>query len=148
MYERISFSDFKDSDLKPCPGDEGHLPWLDHDDILVIDAMTSSLIAKALVGIRNGSMLRSVGSNNMFFHVFFSKQEWHVVCQRVRKVHPFLIRGTWVFDGFGTFMFLFSALCILGVTGLPPVVYNAWVTLVCLLLGSSFGGAPVGTLPL
>ena len=94
------------------------------------NARTSSFIVRALVGIRNGLMLRSVGSNNMFLPVLFLRQEWHVVCQRVRKVHQFLIRGILVFGGFWAFMFLFSALFILEVLAL--VVY----TQLCTRLGS------------
>ena len=35
----------------------------------------------------------SVGSNSMLFRVLCSGQEWHVVCQRVRKVVLFLLWG-------------------------------------------------------
>ena len=81
------------------------------------NARKSSFIGRALVGIRNGLMLRSVGSNNMFLLVHLLRQEWHVVCQRVCKVHQFLLRGNFGSGGFWAFMFLFSALCILGGSG-------------------------------
>ena len=51
-----------------CP-DEGHLCCLGHGDILVMDGQCQDeflLCTGSLVGIRNGSTLRSVGSNNMF----------------------------------------------------------------------------------
>ena len=39
--------------------------------------------------------------------VLFLRQEWYVVCQRVRRVHQFLIREFWVLDFFGLFDFFF-----------------------------------------
>ena len=49
------------------------------------NAKTSAFIVRILAGNRNGSTLRSVGSNNMFPLVLCLGQEWHVVCQRVRR---------------------------------------------------------------
>ena len=55
----------------------------------------------------------------------------------------------WVWDFLG---FHVSLWCLVhsggsGFAGLPPVVYRAWVKLVCLLLDSPFGRCPVGALP-
>ena len=71
------------------------------------DVRTSFFIVRILVGNRNGSTLRSVGSNNMFPPVLCLEQEWHVVCQRVRRVYPLLLWGIlgmafWVFSGFSS----------------------------------------------
>ena len=84
------------------------------------NARTSSFIARAPVGIWNGLTLRSVGSNNMLSPVLFLRQEWHVVCQRVRRVHQFL--GNWVVVS------SFGVLCIWGVLVLL-------VSLLCTRLG-------------
>ena len=105
------------------------------------NARTSSFIARALVGIRNGLMLRSVGSNNMFLPVHFLRQEWHVVCQRVRKVHQFLLRGIWGLAVFGLSCFSFvpcafwefwlcwfTPSCVQGLdhVGVPPAGHALW----------------------
>ena len=65
------------------------------------NARTSFFTVRAPARIWNGLTLRSVGLNNMLPSVLFCRQEWHVVCQRVRRVHQFLIRGIWVLDFFG-----------------------------------------------
>ena len=74
-------------------------------------------------------------------------QAWHVVCQRLRRVHLFLLRGCVGNDVFWAFWLLFGALCIWGV--LAWLVYNlwwAWVTSVCLLLDTPFGWRSLGAL--
>ena len=71
------------------------------------NAMTSSCIVRTLVGNRNGSILHSVGSNSMPLLVLCSRQEWHVVCQRVRKVVLFLLWRTFVF-GLAFYVFFFG----------------------------------------
>ena len=73
---------------------------------------TSFFIVRALVGNRNGLMLRSVGSNNMSPPVLCSRQEWHVVCQRLRKVYLFQLRGTLVLGLAFFFLLLLGVLCI------------------------------------
>ena len=52
-------------------------------------------------GFRNGLTLRSVGSNSMSLLVLCLRQGWHVVCQRVRRVHQFLVRGMLLLAFFG-----------------------------------------------
>ena len=78
---------------KSCPDGEGHLCWLGQGDILVMHGQCQDefLIVRILVRNNNGSTLRSVGSSNMFRPVLCLGQEWHVVCQRVRRVYPFLL---------------------------------------------------------
>ena len=39
--------------------------------------------------------LRSAGSSGMLPPVLSSGQGWCAVCQRVRRVHPFLLRSLW-----------------------------------------------------
>ena len=41
-----------------------------------------------------------------------AEQEWHAVCQRVRRVHPFQLRGTLGLAFFVCFWLLFGVLCI------------------------------------
>ena len=77
------------------------------------DVRTSFFIVRILVGNRNGSTLRSVGSNNMFLPVLCLGQEWHVVCQRVRRVYPLLLWGILGMAFFGFFGFS-SVSCVLG----------------------------------
>ena len=98
-------------------------------------------------GIRNGLTLRSVGSNNMFPPVLCSRQGWHVVCQRVRRVHQFLLWGILFLACFGLFGF-FLVSCAYGSSSFAgvPVVYKTWVTPVCLLLDTPFGRRSVGAL--
>ena len=48
-----------------CPEDQDHLCWLGHGDMLVIDGQCQDELA----GTKNGSTLRSAGSNNMFLPV-------------------------------------------------------------------------------
>ena len=56
--------------------------------------------------------------------------EWHVVCQRVRKVILFLLWGTFVFGL--AFFFLVSSWCLVRVGSFGfaelPVVHKTWVT--------------------
>ena len=73
----------------------------------------------------------------MFTPFFCSRQEWHAVCQRVRKVHQVLLWGMLLVAFF--LVFLVSPWCFVHVespsfAGLL-VVYKTWVTQVCLLLG-------------
>ena len=59
-------------------------------------------------------MLRSVGSNNMSPLEPCFRKEWHVVCQRVREVFLFQLRGTLVL-GLAFFFFFLFFLLLLGV---------------------------------
>ena len=103
------------------------------------NAKTSSCIVRILVGNRNGSILRSVGSNSMPLLVLYSRHAWHVVCQHMHKVVLFLLRGG---------IFCFGFVGSFGFAGLP-VVYKTWVTQVCLPAGHApFGRRSVGALPL
>ena len=73
------------------------------------------------------------------FLSFVLRQGWHAVCQRVRRVHQFLLWGMLscgvFFEFFG---FSSGVLCAYGESKsllVLPVVYKTWVTSVCLLLG-------------
>ena len=113
------------------------------------DVRTSFFIVRILVGNRNGSTLRSVGSNNMFPPVLCLGQEWHAVCQRVRRVHQFLLWGMYLMV---FWVFLASLLCLvcLGSASFAGLsfAHKTWVTLVCLLLDTSFWRCSMGALPL
>ena len=86
-------------------------------------------------------MLRTVGLDNILTSVFCSRQEWYVVYQLVRKVHPFRLRGIWgiVLFGLSGFFFVFCAcwrswvwffasLCVqdLGLVGVPFWGHAPW----------------------
>ena len=132
-----------------CPNDEGHLSCLGHGDILVKDGQCQDefLIVRILAGNKNGSTLRSGVSNNMFPPVLCSRQEWHVVCQRMRRVYPFLL---WRILGMAFFgLFGFSSWCLGSASFASlPVVHKTWVTSVRLLLDTPFRRRSVGALPL
>ena len=135
---------------QPCPDDEGHLCWLGHGDILVMDGQCQDEFLHRTDPGREQERI-NVGSNNMFPPVFCSGQEWHVVCQRVRRVYQFLLWRTWgVAFFFGFLASLLWCLVLMGGAGLasPPVVCKAWVTSVCLLLDTPFGWRSVEALPL
>ena len=115
------------------------------------NARTSSFIGRILAGNRNGLTLRSVGLNSMFPPVLCLRQEgWHAVCQRVRRVHQFLLWRMLFLAFLGAFWFLLGVLVHMGSSSLAglPVVYKTWVTKVCLLLDTPFGRRSVGALPL
>ena len=86
----------------------------------------------------------------MFSPVLCLTQEWHAVCQRVRRVQsvPVMVNAS-----FGVFCgFLVSSWCLVHMVspsfaGLPAV-YKTWVTQVCLLVDTPFGRRSVGALPL
>ena len=98
---------------RSCPDDEGHFCRLGHGEFLswMANARKSSFIGRILVGNRNGSTLRSVGSNSMLPLVLCLRQGWHAVCQRVRSSFP--VMGNAVFGIFCFFFgFLLCVLCI------------------------------------
>ena len=70
-----------------CPDDDGHLCWLGHGDILVMDVQCQDEFLHCTGSGLDQERIRSVGLHNMLLPV--------VVCQRVRRVHQFLIRGIW-----------------------------------------------------
>ena len=103
---------------RSCPDDEGHLCWLGHGDILVMDGQCQDeFFHRTHPGReqeRINVTLRFVGTNNMFPPVLCLGQEWHAVCQRVRSVYQFLLWRTLGLAFFLAFGLLFGALCILG----------------------------------
>ena len=111
----------------------------------------SSFIGRTLARNRNGLTLRSVGSNSMFLLVLCLRQGCYDVCQRVRRVHPFLLWRMLFLVCFWCFWFLLGVLCI----------WRVLVLLVFLLCGRLgllrcascwtrpfFGRRSVGALPL
>ena len=79
------------------------------------------------------------------------RQEWHVVCQRARKVHLLLLWGTLVLGlaFLGAFWLLLGVLYICGLLVFLASYYvQNLVILGCLELGTSFGRCLVGALPL
>ena len=78
--------------------------WLGHGDILVMDGQCQDEFLHC-------TMLRSVGLDSILTSVLCSRQEWYVVYQLVRKVHPFKLWGIWdiVVFGLSGFFFVFCA---------------------------------------
>ena len=75
-----------------CPADEGHSCRLNHGDIIVMDGQCQD---EFLHGTDPG---REQDRINITFrwvkqHVLCLRQGWHAVCQRVRRVHQFLLWG-------------------------------------------------------
>ena len=93
------------------------------------NAKTTSCIVRILVGNRNGSILRSVGSNSMPLLVLYLRQGCHVVCQHVHKVVLFLLWRTFVLglEFFGLFG-VFLASCAYGEFWLclAPCCVHCW----------------------
>ena len=82
----------------------------------------------------------------MFLPVLCLRQGYNVVCQRVRRVYQFVLWGTLglaFFLGFFASLWCFVQMESASLAGVP-VVYNDWVTLVCLLLDTPFGRRSVG----
>ena len=138
-----------------CSSDEGRSCRLDHGDILVMDGQcqdeflhrTNPGREQDRINITFRWVKQHVSSCPLF------KAGWHAVCQRVRRVHQFLLWGM-LFMAFFFFFFgfLVSPWCLVHM-GSPsfaglPVVYKTWVTQVCLLLDTPFGRRSVGALPL
>ena len=86
-------------------------------------------------------MLLTVGLDNILTSVLCLRQEWYVVYQLVRKVHPFMLRGIWglVVFGLSGFFFVFCACwrswvwfftswCVqnLGLVGVPFLGHAFW----------------------
>ena len=82
---------------KSCPSNDGHSCWLGHGDILVMDGQcqdefrhcTDPGSDQERINITFRWVKQHVASCS------FLRQEWHVVCQRVRGVFLFLVRRWW-----------------------------------------------------
>ena len=75
-----------------CPADEGHSCRLNHGDILVMDGQCQDEF------LHRTDPGREQDRINITFrwvkqHVLCLRQVWHAVCQRVRRVHQFLLWG-------------------------------------------------------
>ena len=112
-----------------CSNDEGSCR-LDHGDILVMDGQCQDEFFHRTSPGRDqdGLTLRSVGSNSMSPLVLRLRQGWHAVCQRVRRVHQFLLWGMLLLAFFGFCGFSFGVLCAWRVLALL-------VSLLCTRLG-------------
>ena len=138
-----------------CPDDEGHLCCLGHGGILVMDGQCQDEFLHRTPWPGTGKDKHYVpsGQKACILLSFAEGKEWHAVCQRVRRVHQFLLWGILFWAFLGLFLgFLVSPWCLVhmgsaGLSGLP-VVYKTWVTEVCLLLDTPFGRRSVGALPL
>ena len=129
-----------------CPDDEGHLCWLGHGDILVKDGQCQDEFLHC-----TGS-----GRDQERINVTFRWIKQHVSSSPFLKARmacclPTCARGSSVpdtgnlgFGGFGAFMFLFSALCILGVPAL--LVYPQLCTRLWSLWCASCWARPLGVL--
>ena len=96
----------------------------------MVNVRTSFFIVRILVWNRNGLTLPFVGSESMLPPSSFWEQKRHVVSQRVRRVHQFLLRGLWEMVFFGRSGYSLVPLCTWEV--LAWLVYS----FVCTGLGS------------
>ena len=90
-----------------CPDDEGHLCWLGHGDILVMDGQCQDEFLHCTDPGRDQERI-NVTFRWIKQHVSSCpsfKAGWHAVCQRVCKVHQFLLRGILVLAVFGLLCF-------------------------------------------
>ena len=86
-------------------------------------------------------MLRTVGLDNILTFVLCLRQEWYVVYQLVRKVHPFRLWefGRWLFFGF-----LVSS-CFVHAGGFGVGFFTSWCVQGLGLVGVPFfGSGPLG----
>ena len=124
-----------------CPDDEGHLCWLGHSDILVMDgqwARMSSSIVRILAGNKNGSTLRSAGSHNMFHPVLLFRTGVACCLPTCAQGSSDPVMGNVGKMAFW-FFFLVSSWCLVHLespssAGLP-VAHKTWVSSVLLLAG-------------
>ena len=85
-------------------------------------------------------MLRTVGLDNILISVLCLRQEWYVVYQHVRKVHPFMLRGILGLAVFGLSCFFFVLCARWG--------YWAWFFTSCGVQGLGLVGVPfIGRAP-
>ena len=107
-----------------CPDDEGRSWQLGHGDILVMDGRCQDEFLHRTSPGREQDRI-----NITFRWVEQHVSSWHAVCQRVRRVHQFLLWGMlFMAFFFLVFWFLLGVLCIWGVL--------AWlVSLFCTRLG-------------
>ena len=84
----------------------------------MVNAKMSFITVRVPVWNKSGFMLRTVGLDNLLISVLCLRQEWCVVYQHVRKVHPFMLREILGLAVFWAFLLLLCALCTLGVLGL------------------------------
>ena len=135
-----------------CPYDEGHLCWLGHGDILVMDGRCQDKFLHRTDPCREQERI-----NDTFRWVKQHASPLSFAWDRsgtpfANKCAVFIrsFYGECWFWYFLVFWFLLSVLCKWRVTSLAslPVLHKTWVTLVCLLLDTPFGRRSVGALPL
>ena len=134
-----------------CSDGEGHLCWLGHGDILVMDGQCQDeFLHRMDPGRGSGSDLhyRSVGSNSMLPPVLCLGR---VACclPTCAQGSSGTVVGMFLLVFFG-FLGFFLVSCAYGESWLcwPPFVHRTWVTQVCLLLTRLFGWRSGGALPL
>ena len=105
------------------------------------NAKMSFFTVRVPVWNKSGLMLRTVGLDNILISVLCLRQEWYVVYQHVRKVHPFMLRGILGLAVFGLSCFFFVLCARWSVLGL--VFYLLW----CTRLGSCWCALLLGRAP-
>ena len=137
-----------------CPDDEGHLCWLGHGDILVMDRQCQDeFLHRTDPGQEQERM------NFTFRWVKQHASSCPLLKAGVACCLPTCAQGSSVLDTgifvFGVFLGFWASLwCLVHMEGgasfasLPLFVYKAWVTSVCLLLDTPFGRRSVEALPL
>ena len=126
-----------------CPYDEGHLCRLDHGEVLVMDGQCQDEFLHC-TGCGREQERINITFRWIKQHVSscpLLKAGWHAVCQRVRRVHQFLLWRIWVLAVFGLSCFslvlcafwVFTPSCVqgLGHFGVPPAGLALWVCSSC-----------------
>ena len=135
-----------------CPDDEGHLCWLGHGDITVVDGQCQDeFLHRTDPGReqeRINVMLRWVKQHVSSCPLLRTRVACCLpTCAQGLSVPVMVNSGIGIFGAFGL---LFGAPVHMESASFAslPVVYKAWVTLVCLLLDTPFGRRSVEALPL
>ena len=123
-----------------CSDGEGHLCWLGHGDILVMDGRCQDEVLHRA----------NPGWEQDRINITFRKAGVACCLPTCARVSSVPVMENAVYDVF--FGFFVSSWCLVhmgspSLAGLP-VVYKTWVTQVCLLLDTPFGRRSVGALPL
>ena len=133
-----------------CPDDDGHLCWLGHGDILVMNGQCQDEFLHRTQPGTDQSYV-PLGQTACLFWSFIQGRGGTLFANMCAKLffscYGGLLFWVWSFGGF-----LVSSWCLMhkgsfGFAGLP-VVYKTWVPQGCLVLDEPFGRRSVGALPL
>ena len=136
-----------------CPDDEGHLCCLGHGDILVMDGRCQDKFLHRTDPCREQERInitfRWIKQTTCFLLSFVSDRSGMLFANVCAGFIRSRYGEFWVWHFLG---FLASLVCLVcwGIASFAslPLAHKTWVSLVCLLLDTSFGRCSVGALPL